>query len=90
MIGVFVGMGDDQFEVAERGLEGDQFTLKHVDGADALKSVFEGVNFGETGHILFDVADVLSIVDSFSLEPGPETEKFRPTALCWIVQHWGA
>ena len=89
VVGVFVGMGDDQFEVAERGLEGDQFTLKHVDGADALKSVFEGVNFGKTGHILFDVAHNLSIVDSFCLEPGPETEEFRSAVRCWVVQHWG-
>jgi hypothetical protein len=71
VVGVFVGMGDDQFEVAERGLEGDQFTLKHVDGANALKSVFEGVNFGKTGHVLFDVAYDLSVVDSFGLKPRP-------------------
>jgi len=66
-----------------------QFALKHVDCPDALKSIFEGLNFRESRHVLFDVANDLSIIDSFGLEPRPEAKEFRPTALGGIVEHWG-
>ena len=36
VIGVLVGMGDDELEVGEWGIECDEFTLEHVDRPDAL------------------------------------------------------
>ncbi len=88
MVGVFVGVVNDKFKVAEWRLECDQFALEHVDGTDTLKSIFEGLNFRESRHVLFDVANDLSIIDSFGLEPRLEEEEFRPTALGRVVEHW--
>jgi hypothetical protein len=45
VVGVFVCVSDDKFEIAERRPECDEFTLEHVNGSDALESVLKRLNF---------------------------------------------
>ena len=62
---IFVCVGDDLFEIRQERLLSDEFALENIEDANAAERVVKGVDFEEAGHVLFDVAHKLGIVDSF-------------------------